>query len=311
MRRPTAQLALASALLASACATTPGGDAVAQRDPLERINRPIYDFNRAIDRAAVRPAARAYVLLTPEAGRRGVSNFFENVDEPWTAINALLQAKPKAALRAVARFLINTTLGVGGLADHATFFGIERQDEDFGQTLAVWGLGSGPYLMLPLLGPTTVRDGAGSIAEIWADPYGIARRRLDLGLAGRVGLSGLSGLDSRARLLGGAEGVLDSAADEYATVRSAYLQSRRSDIFDGSPPLPEDDYDWSADEGATHAAPPGDAEPAAPDGLTAATPPATPGAASTAEPLAPDPSAIGDATADPLAADARAEPRLW
>ncbi len=261
MLRPFAPLALAAALGAAGCATTPGGDEVAQRDPLESINRPIYAFNRAIDRAAVRPVAKAYVWSVPASGRRGVSNFFENVDEPWTAINALLQAKPKAALRAVARFLINTTLGVGGLADHASFFGIERQEEDFGQTLAVWGLGSGPYIMLPLLGPTTLRDGAGSIVALFADPYGIARSQLDLGLAGRVGLSGLAGLDSRARLLGGAETVLDTAADEYATVRSAYIQSRRNDIYDGSPPVEDDEWDMDYDAdpaGADPASPPED-----------------------------------------------------
>ena len=254
--------------MAPACATTPGSDAMAERDPLERINRQIYTFNRALDKAAVRPTARAYVLLTPESGRRGVSNFFENVDEPWTAINALLQAKPKVALRAVARFLINITLGVGGLADHATFFGIERQDEDFGQTLAVWGLGSGPFLMLPILGPSTLRDGAGQIAELYADPYGILRSRLRLNLPGRIALTGLAGVDARARLLDGADTVLDTAADEYATVRSAYLQNRRNDIFDGSPPIEDDEWEMDAEADAqdASAAPPADAggEPAPP-----------------------------------------------
>lgn len=284
MPRPHALLALAAALGAAGCATTPGSDALAQRDPLESINRPIYAFNRAIDRAAVRPVAKAYVWSVPASGRRGVSNFFENVDEPWTAINALLQAKPKAALRAVARFLINTTLGVGGLADHATFFGIERQEEDFGQTLAVWGLGSGPYIMLPLLGPTTLRDGAGSIVALVADPYGIARSELNLGLAGRIGLSGLAGLDARARLLGGAETVLDTAADEYATVRSAYIQSRRNDIYDGSPPVEDDEWDMDYGPETEQTDPvPGPADPSAQPPADAADPADTGAAASTAE----------------------------
>ncbi len=291
MRHSPRLIALATALGAAACATAPGGDSVAQRDPLERINRPIYDFNRAIDRAAVRPAARAYVWVTPAAGRRGVSNFFENVDEPWTAINALLQGKPRAALRAAARFLINTTLGVGGLADHATFFGIERQEEDFGQTLAVWGLGSGPFLMLPLLGPSTVRDGAGSLVGFVGDPYGFARNRLSLGLAARAGLIGLSGLDARARLLGGAETVLETAADEYATVRSAYIQSRRNAIYDGSPPVEDDDWDMGEEpaEETAPAAPDASAD----DGLLAGPPVpgpgGEPGASPTASPPAPPP----------------------
>ena len=302
MRRPTVLIALAAALLAPACATTPGGDAMAQRDPLERINRPIFTFNRALDKAVVRPAARTYTLLTPEAGRRGVSNFFENADEPWTAINAVLQGKPRVALRALARFLINTTLGVGGLADHATFFGIQPQDEDFGQTLAVWGLGSGPYLMLPLLGPSTLRDSAGLAAELQADPYGILRRRLRLSTVHRIALTGLEGLDTRARLLDGADSVLDTAADEYATVRSAYLQNRRSDIFDGSPPIEDDDWDWQAEADAE----PGEEAAGDPPAPGPAPPPAEP-----EPPTAPQPPAIGAALAAPPGPRGPAEPLLW
>jgi phospholipid-binding lipoprotein MlaA len=312
MRRLPVPIALAAALLASACATTPGSDAMAQRDPLEKINRPIYTFNRALDKAAVRPAARTYVLLTPESGRRGISNFFENVDEPWTAINALLQAKPKVALRAVARFLINTTLGVGGLADHATFFGIERQEEDFGQTLAVWGFGSGPFLMVPLLGPSTLRDGAGQIVELYADPYGILRSRLRLNTPGRIALTGVAGLDARARLLDGADSVLDTAADEYATLRSAFLQNRRNDIFDGSPPIEEDDWEMDAEADAAEGADaPGaaDAAEAQPEG--GADEPAPPADAPPPPPADPAPLALSDPAPALPGAAGPSEPLLW
>jgi phospholipid-binding lipoprotein MlaA len=195
---------------------------------------------------------------------------------------------------------------VGGLADHATFFGIERQEEDFGQTLAVWGVGSGPFLMLPILGPSTLRDGAGQIVELYADPYGILRSRLRLNTAQRIALTGVAGLDARARLLDGADSVLDTAADEYATVRSAFLQNRRNDIFDGSPPIEDDDWEMDAEadaagaagaadaagaqpeDGADETAPPADAPlpPADPALLALSDPaPALPGAAGPSEPL--------------------------
>ena len=284
-----ARLALiATAALLSGCATTAhyGGDRIARKDPLEKINRPIYKFDRALDKAILRPTAVAYTKVVPEAGRRGITNFFNNLEEPRTFVNAILQAKPKVALRALGRFIINTTLGVGGFADHATGMGIPEQKEDFGQTFAVWGIGSGPYLVLPLLGPSTLRDAAGRGAELaGGDPvqYGIDR----LHLRWYVQYPGITGprlIDARAQLLDSADKLLNGSADEYATVRSAYLQSRRSEIYDGAPPDEEDDAASPADAGSdttgTPAAPP--PRPADPPlnvdpGPSAAAPPAAPG----------------------------------
>ena len=294
MPQSPARFLLAAGLLAvSACATTPGGDRIARKDPLEKINRPIYKFDRAIDKAVIRPSAKIYTKVVPEAGRRGITNFFNNVEEPRNFINAVLQGKPKVALRTLARFIINTTLGVGGLADHATGMGLREQKEDFGQTFAVWGIGSGPYLVLPLLGPSTLRDAAGRGAEIaGGDPYRLGVSKLNLQWYLDLPLTGIELLDTRAQLLDTADKLLNGSADEYATVRSAYLQSRKNAIYDGLPP---DDEDASpADEAPASAAAP-EADTAKGVGNTAAPPPpdaplnVDPGPASAASPALPAP----------------------
>ena len=161
-------LPLGLALFSAACATTPGGVAEAERDRYENVNRAIYKFNKGLDTAIIKPTTTIYRAAVPAAARRGASNALDNVDEPLSFINALLQGKVKSAFRAADRFLINSTLGVGGLADHATDMGLPKQEEDFGQTLAAWGIGSGPYIMLPLLGPSTLRDtvGFGAVEEM-------------------------------------------------------------------------------------------------------------------------------------------------
>lgn len=230
--------ALPLLLLTCACATTPGGDRVAQRDPLEPFNRGVYTFNRGLDKAVLRPGAQAYRFTVPQSGRRGLSNVYSNVTEPLTFVNALLQAKPKVALRALGRFVVNTVLGVGGLADHATGMGLQQQREDFGQTFAVWGIGSGPYLMLPLLGPSTLRDAVGTGAEFaGGNPMQQVLNQANRSFLFNLGVAGARVLDARARAIdAGADAFLDTSADEYAAVRSAYLQSRRADIFDGNPP---------------------------------------------------------------------------
>ena len=128
-------------------------------DRYEQVNRAVYGFNRKLDRYALKPATQVYRAVTPEAGRRGISNGLSNLQEPLSFFNAIAQGKIKQAFRTLDRLIINTTLGVGGLADNATDLGRPAEPEDFGQTLAVWGVKSGPYLMLPLLGPSTLRDG--------------------------------------------------------------------------------------------------------------------------------------------------------
>lgn len=277
MRNLFARVALlGTSLLVAGCVTPPGSDRIARKDPLEKINRKIYKTDRALDKAILRPVAVGYTKIIPEAARRGISNGFSNLTEPETFVNAVLEAKPKLALRALARFVINSTLGIGGLADQATKMGLPQVRKDFGQTFATWGIGSGPYLVLPILGPSTLRDAAGRGVEFaGGDPVEFGRGRLHLRWYVSYPITALRLIDLRSRLLDTADPVLKGAADEYATVRSAYLQQRRAEIYDGNPPdnAEEDDpakpitqgplAPLTQSAGAAPASPPG-AVPAAP-----------------------------------------------
>ena len=244
-KQPARTAAASLLLLVAGCATPrPGSMARAtDADPYEKANRAIYGFNRGLDRYALKPVTKVYRAVTPEAGRRGVSNAFANVEEPLSFVNAVLQGKIKQAFRSVDRFLINSTLGVGGLADHATDLGRPEEPEDFGQTLAVWGVKSGPYLMLPLFGPSTVRDGVGLGVDTIADPFSYGRNAaLHPKLAAKVGIFGAGVIDLRSRIIdAGGDKVLADSLDEYATIKSAYLQRRQNLIFDGAPPLDDED----------------------------------------------------------------------
>jgi phospholipid-binding lipoprotein MlaA len=251
---------LATSVLAG-CATTPGHQLQAERDPYEKTNRAIYNFNRGVDEAVVTPATKAYRAVVPKAAQRGVGNAFNNVDEPYSIVNAVLQGKVKQAFRTLDRFLINTVLGVGGLADHATDMGFPEEPEDFGQTLAVWGMKSGPYVMLPFFGPSTLRDTVGFGVERVADPYRIAINEAKLTTIETVGLTGLELVDTRSYVMDTADSLLKGSADEYATVRAAYLQYRWNIIHDGAPP--EDEELPPAPAASPEAAPAGEA-PAAP-----------------------------------------------
>lgn len=247
--------ALLSISLLAACATTPGNQLAAERDPLEKTNRGIYRFNRGLDKAVVTPATKVYRVAVPKAAQRGIGNVFNNVDEPFSFINALLQGKVNQAFRTAARFLINTTLGVGGLADHATDMGLPEEPEDFGQTLAVWGMKSGPYVMLPLFGPSTLRDAIGFGVERVSDPYRLALNEANLDTLETAGVTGLELADTRSYVMDTADPLLQGSADEYATVKSAYLQYRWNLIHDGAPP---DDYEEAMPGEAT---PPAEAPP--------------------------------------------------
>ncbi len=267
------------ALAVGACAHPhPGNNAAALRDPYEKTNRSLYNFNRGLDKAVVTPATKVYRAVIPTAARNGVSNGFSNLGEPTSFINAVLQGKIKQAFRTVDRFLINTVLGVGGLADHATSLGRPEEDEDFGQTLAVWGVNSGPYLMLPFLGPSTLRDAVGFGVDTVADPIPYARNAaLDPSLLQKVEIFGGQTLDLRSRLVdAGADGVLASSLDEYATVKSAYLQRRQSDIYDGAPPAEDDDAPVEDAPLAPGATPPRPGSPPPATPVPAAPIPATP-----------------------------------
>lgn len=237
MRKVPIVVTMALCIAAAACTTAPAGNSKADEDKYEKTNRAIYALNRRLDVALIRPVTVGYRAVVPAAARRGASNALDNVDEPMSFFNALLQGKIKAAFRAVDRLLINSTLGIGGLADHATDMGLPKQEEDFGQTLAAWGIGSGPYIMLPLFGPSTLRDVIGLGVDSVTDPWSrFQKRTLDLGSTERLGITGFEVIDLRSRLIDTADPLLKNALDEYATVRSAYLQQRLTDIYDGDPP---------------------------------------------------------------------------
>lgn len=230
MRAPTSVFAL---ILLAGCATVPGTDRLAEKDPLEGFNRAVWGVNRGVDKVVLKPVTQVYRAVTPRPARRGISNVFANLSEPWSFINNVLQGKPKRAVETLARFVVNTTIGVGGLGDPATKMGLKAAPEDFGQTLAVWGVNGGPYLVLPILGPSTLRDGVGMGVAQLADPYRICLRECGLPKGLPTGLGVGQVIDARSQLIdAGADGFLDSSADSYATAKSAYLQRRRAAIVD-------------------------------------------------------------------------------
>jgi phospholipid-binding lipoprotein MlaA len=272
-------VAVAGAVTVSGCATKPGSMAEAYRDPYEKFNRKVYGFNKGLDHYALLPGAKVYRASVPAAARRGVSGGLSNLDEPLSIGNAALQAKPKEAVHSLARFLVNTIFGVAGLVDVATDWGLDERKEDFGQTFAVWGFNSGPYLMLPFFGPSTLRDGIGLGVEQVLDPVPYVRNRITRWTTiNTVESFGLKALDLRSNLIdAGADSILAGSLDEYATVRSAYLQRRQSQIYDGNPPDEEDLSDAPLAPGAAGPASPPSPAPSATDRPTPSDlPPAPP-----------------------------------
>lgn len=227
---------LMAAVLLGGCAATGAGTYPVARDPLEPVNRVVFAFNDALDEWAIRPAAVAYTQVVPEVLRVAVHSMASNITDLWVATNQLLQGKPALAGSDLLRFAINTTLGVGGLADVATPIGLEKHREDFGQTLGRWGVPPGPYLVVPLFGPSSLRDGLGTWADVVGDPV------VRLGtVAERNTYSGVRIIDTRAGLLS-ADGLLRGAAlDRYSFLRDGYLQRRRNQVYDGDPPPLKDD----------------------------------------------------------------------
>jgi phospholipid-binding lipoprotein MlaA len=219
------------ALLLGACATLPEGRPPDPTDPFERYNRAIFSFNDTLDRFVLKPVARAYKFVTPDLVQRGVANFFNNISDVPTAVNDVLQGKPKQAATHVGRFALNSTVGILGLFDVATTVGLEREREDFGQTLGRWGLQSGPYVVLPFFGPSSVRDTFGLAADIGLDPLVYVH---DDGW--RLGLAGLRVVEQRASLLQFENTYKSIELDPYLFTRDAYLMHRRSSVYDGNPP---------------------------------------------------------------------------
>jgi phospholipid-binding lipoprotein MlaA len=202
----------------------------ATRDPLEPMNRQIFDFNMALDEAILQPVARAYRNNVPEAAQRSVHNALGNLKSPLIFANDVLQGEPDRAAQTLIRFMINSGAGLGGLFDVvADTNGPRHHDEDFGQTLAVWGVGDGPYLMLPFYGPSNPRDTVGSAVEWFADPTDIAFRAQSVGYVS-YGRTGAGIVDDRALLLDPIDDLKRNSLDFYAAVRSVYRQKRANDI---------------------------------------------------------------------------------
>ncbi len=204
-------------------------------DPYENFNRSMYAVNKTLDTYVTRPVAQAYDAAVPLPAKAGAGNFFGNVGEVWIGANSLLQGKPGDAGDSLARLLVNSTVGIFGLFDVASELGIERHNEDLGQTFAVWGAKESSYVFLPIIGPRTVRDTAGWAVEFFTDPLmGIKNYHT------RYGAVALRFVDLRAGLLPADKIVEEAAIDEYAYVRDAYLQRRQNLIYDGRPPRLDD-----------------------------------------------------------------------
>jgi phospholipid-binding lipoprotein MlaA len=225
MRFRSIAAATAAAVLLAGCATIPGGKAD-PRDPFERANRSIYKFNSAADRAVFRPAAKAWKAVVPTPVRHGLSNFLNNLAYPGTIINDLLQGKFTQGGQDLARLVTNTMLGFG-FFDPATASGLPRHDEDFGQTLGKWGVPAGPYLMLPIFGPSSVRDAPTRLADDWTN----ARHYISNSNA-NWGLWVVDKLETRASLLD-LDAALDRTYDPYAFIRNAWIQRRQYQVHDG------------------------------------------------------------------------------
>lgn len=203
------------------------GSALADvRDPLEPVNRLVFSFNNGVDRVLVRPAARAYQWVVPDPMEQGVRNVFANLGEVRNASNNLLQGKWQRSAAATGRLAINSTVGLVGLFDVASHIGIEPVPEDFGQTLGYWGLGQGPYLVLPVLGPSSLRDGTGRAVDLFQNPLTYA----ELGLAERAAVTVVDGLQTRADLLA-SDGLF--SGDTYPVIREAYFSMREFQVNDG------------------------------------------------------------------------------
>lgn len=204
-------------------------------DPYERFNRSMYQVHLTIDKV-VKPVAEGYEEYVPLPARAGVGNVFGNAGDLWVSANNLLQAKPGDAGSDLARFVINTTLGIFGLFDVASELGYEKHEEDLGQTLATWGVGSGGYVFLPLIGPRTLRDGGGWLVDFQADPL-LNGTQQDMAV--RNSVVALKAVHTRAGLLP-TDAILEDATDDpYSYIREAYLQRRQYLIYDGNPPLEE------------------------------------------------------------------------
>lgn len=218
-----------SLLFLSACASVPGP--ATKGDPFESYNRAMFSFNEGLDKYIMKPVAEGYDTVMPGPVKTGVSNFFSNLDDLFVILNDLLQFKITQAIKDTGRFFFNSTIGLYGLIDVATPMGLEKHNEDFGQTLATWGVGDGPYIILPFFGPRTTRGTFGFVSESSIDP--VYKIKPDDTMYGTVALRAV---DQRYNLLKAGRIVDQAALDKYSFIRDAYLQHRKNLIYDGNPP---------------------------------------------------------------------------
>lgn len=208
-------------------------------DPLEPYNRFMFKVNDTLDKAVLKPVAQGYDYVTPEIIDEGITNFFNNLNDVAVVANDILQLKPKQALMDASRVVYNTTFGVLGFFDVASYMDLPKNDEDFGQTLGYWGVGEGYYLVLPLLGPSTTRD----VWSVPVDRFAVPDTYLDASLTTQVALRSTNIIDIRADLLRVERAFADTQIDPYSFQRQAYLQRRRNLVYDGNPPEPELDFE--------------------------------------------------------------------
>ena len=234
--RTTMRRVLSVGLVALACHGCATQQAHDPRDPLEGFNRGVFTFNEGVDQAILKPVATIYRDLTPALVRTGVGNFLGNLDDAWSFVNSLLQFKLRDAVDNFMRFGVNSTFGLFGVLDVAGEMQIERHSEDFGQTLGAWGFGPGAYLVLPIFGPSTLRDTAAMPVDFGGD---LAARAGDIST--RNSLRVLNVIDTRANLLGVSSALDEVALDKYSFARDAFLQRRRNAVYDGNPPDKESD----------------------------------------------------------------------
>ena len=223
---------LMCALLLSACASTSVPNAGSDpRDPYENYNRAMFEFNRKLDENVLKPVATGYVNVLPSFVRTAVGNFFANIGDVWTAVNNYLQGKPKDGTTDVTRVIFNSTIGIAGLIDVATPMGLPKHDEDFGQTLGVWGAKSGPYVVLPFFGSSTLRDTMAKPVDWYGDPLTASN---DVPVRAKNSGRALRIVDDRAALLETSNLLEGAALDPYQFFRDAYLQRRESRVRDGN-----------------------------------------------------------------------------
>ena len=233
--RQLAQLALAASVLLVGCASAPTAN---PKDPWESMNRSVASFNDKVDDNVLKPVATGYRNVVPDLVQTGVRNVFNNFADMWSTVNNLLQLKPLNTAESLGRVVVNTVFGIYGIFDVATYIKLERHPEDFGQTLGYWGVPNGPYLVLPLFGPSTLRDGASLPVDFAVSPTQYIN---DIPTRNQV--FALRLVSKRAELLKSGNMLEEASIDKYSFTRDAYLQYRRSQIYDGNPPDEEDTID--------------------------------------------------------------------